>query len=141
MAAARALLRAAAAMKSTAIEHAASSSQPDPAASTDDVSLLPLTELPKSTATEHASASEHALSFTSAPDQPQLLNWVLMLEAIELKVGNLVDDIQSDPADPTPQQIRYISTFLENITKFEKAYQRENEKRNRRMTPVLPTVG
>ena len=78
---------------------------------------------------------------TSAPDQPQFLNWVRMLEAIELKVGNLVEDIQSDPAEPTPQQIHYISTFLENITKFEKAYQRENEKRNRRMTPVLPTVG
>ena len=127
--------------KSTATEHATSSSQPDPAASTDDVSLLPLTELPKSTATEHASASEHALSFTSAPDQPQFLNWVRMLEAIELKVGNLVEDIQSNPAEPTPQQIRFISTLLENIRKFEKAYQRENEKRNRRMTPVLPTVG
>ena len=44
-------------------------------------------------------------------------------------------------AMPTPQQIRFISTLLENIRKFEKAYQRENEKRNRRMTPVLPTVG
>ena len=66
MAAAKALLSAAGLLnpnakllkKSAATEHATSSSQPDPAASTDDVSLLPLTELPKSTATEHASASE-----------------------------------------------------------------------------------
>ena len=43
---------------SAATEHATSSSQPDPAASTDDVSLLPLTGLPMSTSKLHASASE-----------------------------------------------------------------------------------
>ena len=44
--------------KSTATELATSSSQPDPAASTDDVSVLPLTGLPMSTSKLQASASE-----------------------------------------------------------------------------------
>ena len=43
---------------STATEHATSSSPPDPAASTDDVSRLPLTGLPMSTSKLQASASE-----------------------------------------------------------------------------------
>ena len=66
MAAAKALLTAAGLpkpntkllKKSTATERATSSSQPDPATSTDDVSLLPLTGLPMSTSKLHASASE-----------------------------------------------------------------------------------
>ena len=66
MAAAKALLSAAGLLKpntkllkkSTATERATSSSQPDPAASTDDVSLLPLTGLPRSTSKRQASASE-----------------------------------------------------------------------------------
>ena len=66
MAAAKALLTAAGLLKpntkllktSTATELATSSSQPDPAASTDDVSLLPLTGLPVSTSKLQASASE-----------------------------------------------------------------------------------
>ena len=43
---------------STATEHATSSSPPGPAASTDDVSRLPLTGLPMSTSKLQASASE-----------------------------------------------------------------------------------
>jgi hypothetical protein len=59
MAAAKALLTAAGLLKtSTATELATSSSQPDPAASTDDVSLLPLTGIPMSTSKLHASASD-----------------------------------------------------------------------------------
>ena len=66
MAAAKALLSAAGLLKhnkkllkkSTATEHATSSSPPDPAASTDDVSRLPLTGLPMSTSKLQASASE-----------------------------------------------------------------------------------
>ena len=59
MAAANVLLTAAGLLKtSTATELATSSSQPDPAASTDDVSLLPLTGLPMSTSKLQASASE-----------------------------------------------------------------------------------
>ena len=48
--------------KITATERATSSSQPDPAASTDDVSLLPLTGLPMSTSKLQASASEDGFS-------------------------------------------------------------------------------
>ena len=66
MAAAKALLTAAGLFEpktelletSTATELATSSSQPDPAASTDDVFLLPLTGLPMSTSKLQASASE-----------------------------------------------------------------------------------
>ena len=66
MAAAKALLTAAGLLEpktelletSTATELATSSSQPDPAASTDDVFLLPLTGLPMSTSKLQASASE-----------------------------------------------------------------------------------
>ena len=70
MAAARALLTAAGLLKkstatehapsssSTATEHATSSSPLDSAASTDDVSRLPLTGLPMSTSKLQASASE-----------------------------------------------------------------------------------
>ena len=66
MAAAKALLNAAGLLKpntkllkkSTATEHATSSSQPDPAASTDDVSLLPLTGLRVSTSNMQASDSD-----------------------------------------------------------------------------------
>ena len=66
MASAKALLSAAGLLKpntkllkeSTATEHATSSSQPDPAASTDDVPRLPLTGLCMSTSKLQASASE-----------------------------------------------------------------------------------
>jgi hypothetical protein len=59
MAATKALLTAAGLLKtSTATELATSPSQPDPAASTDDVSLLPLTGLPRSTSNLQASASD-----------------------------------------------------------------------------------
>ena len=59
MAAANVLLTAAGLLKtSTATQLATSSSQPDPAASTDDDSLLPLTGLPMSTSNLQASASD-----------------------------------------------------------------------------------
>ena len=47
---------------STATEHATSSAQPDPDASTEDVSLRPLTRLPMSTSKLQASASEDGFS-------------------------------------------------------------------------------
>ena len=63
MAAAKALLAAAGLPKtSTATEHATSSSQPGPAASTEDVSLRPLTGLPMSTSNLQASASQDGFS-------------------------------------------------------------------------------
>ena len=61
MAAAKALLTAAGALKpktSAATEHATSSSRPDSAASTDDVSLRPLTGLPMSTSKLQTADSE-----------------------------------------------------------------------------------
>ena len=98
MAAAKALLSAAGLLKpntkllkkSTATERATSSSQPDPAASTDDVSLLPLTGLPMSTSKLQASASEDG--FLLGDDLEKIVALLLWM-AQDFQSNIHIDDI------------------------------------------------
>jgi hypothetical protein len=99
MAAAKALLTAAGLLKpntkllktSTATELATSSSQPDPAASTDDVSLLPLTGLPTSTSKLQASASEDG--FLLGDNDLEKIVALLLWMAQDFQSNIHIDDI------------------------------------------------
>ena len=99
MAAAKALLSAAGLLKpntkllkkSTATERATSSSQPDPAASTDDVSLLPLTGLPMSTSKLQASASEDG--FLLGDNDLEKIVALLLWMAQDFQSNIHIDDI------------------------------------------------
>ena len=99
MAAAKALLAAAGLLKpktklpktSTATEHATSSSQPDSAASTDDVSLRPLTGLPMSTSKLQASASEDG--FLLGDDDLEKIVALLLWMAQDFQSNIHIDDI------------------------------------------------
>ena len=98
MAAAKALLSAAGLLKpstkllkkSTATERATSSSQTDPAASTDDVSLLPLTGLPMSTSKLQASVSEDG--FLLGEDLEKIVALLLWM-AQDFQSNIHIDDI------------------------------------------------
>jgi len=94
MAAAKALLIAAGLLKrktSTATEHARSSSQPDSAASTDDVSLWPLTGLPRSTSKLQASASVD--DFSLGDDDLEKIVALLLWMAQDFQSNIHIDDI------------------------------------------------
>jgi hypothetical protein len=99
MAAAKALLTAAGLLKpntkllktSAATELATSSSQPDPAASTDDVSLLPLTGLPMSTSKLQASASEDG--FLLGDNDLEKIVALLLWMAQDFQSNIHIDDI------------------------------------------------
>ena len=92
MAAAMALLAAAGLPKpSTATEHATSSSQPGPAASTEDVSLRPLTELPMSTSNLQASASQDG--FLLEDNDLEKIVALLMWMAQDFQSHIHIDDI------------------------------------------------
>ena len=101
MAAAKAMLSAAGLLKpntkllkeSTATEHATSSSQPDPAASTDDVSLLPLTGLPMSTSKLQASASEDGFLPHLADNDLEKIVALLLWMAQDFQSNFNIDDI------------------------------------------------